>query len=170
MPDMISEISEYMSNRMWEHMKYNYVRLSEIQVSQYMWIKVSNIMSEYMWVTVSNKYFRKKCRIECQQIICQIICQTACQKIWHIYIYILARSKRKTQNECSGTRVPNARVLAPEASQSFFSPCKKDPLCHIEFFNCFSKPFLTSVNSSTLKFVQGLNFSLSEKKGSGKET
>ena len=48
MPDMISEISEYMPNRMSEHMKYNYVRLSEIQVSQYMWIKVSNIMSEYM--------------------------------------------------------------------------------------------------------------------------
>lgn len=58
MPDMISEISEYMSNRMSGHMKYNYLRLSEIQVSQYMWINVSNEMSEYMWVTVSNKYFR----------------------------------------------------------------------------------------------------------------
>ena len=52
----------------------------------------------------------------------------------------------------------------------FFAPCKRDPLCHIEFFNNFSKPSWTSVNSTRIKFVRGQNLFLSEKKGSGTET
>jgi hypothetical protein len=46
----------------------------------------------------------------------------------------------------------------------FFAPCKKDPLCHIEFFNNVSKSSWTSVISSTIKFVRGQNLFLSEKK------
>ena len=46
----------------------------------------------------------------------------------------------------------------------FFPPCEKDLLCHIEVFNSFSKSSWTSVNSTTLKFVKGLNLFLSEKK------
>ena len=87
----------------------------------------------------------------------------------------LARSKRRTQNACSGTRVPNAGGVysgfwLQKPPNPFFAPCKKDPLCDIEFFNKFSKSSWTSVNSTTIKFVRGQNLFLSEKKGSGKET
>ena len=51
----------------------------------------------------------------------------------------------------------------------FAAPCKKDPLCHIAFFNSFSKSSWTSVNSTTIKFVRGQNLFLSEKKGSRKD-
>ena len=52
----------------------------------------------------------------------------------------------------------------------FFPPCKKDLLCHIEDFNSFSKSSWTSVNSTTLKFVKGLNlFSFREKKDPGRK-
>ena len=86
-----------------------------------------------------------------------------------------ARSKRRTQNACSGTRVLNAGVVyssfwLQKPPNPFFAPCKKDPLCHIEFFNNFSKSSWTSVNSTTIKFVRGQNLFLSAKKGSGKET
>ena len=81
----------------------------------------------------------------------------------------LARSKRRTQNACSGTRVPNAGGVysgfwLQKPPNPFFAPCKKDPLCDIEFFNKFSKSSWTSVNSTTIKFVRGQNLFLSEKK------
>ena len=81
-----------------------------------------------------------------------------------------ARSKRRTQNACSGTRVLNARVVyssfwLQKPPNPFFAPCKKDPLCHIEFFNNFSKSsWDLTVNSTTIKFVEGQNLFLSERK------
>ena len=85
------------------------------------------------------------------------------------YLWILARSKRRTQNACSGTRFPNAGGVysgfwLQKPPNPFFAPCKKHPLCHREFFNNLSKSSWTSVNSTTIKFVRGQNFFLSEKK------
>ena len=86
-----------------------------------------------------------------------------------------ARSKRRTQNACSGTRVLNARVVyssfwLQKPPNPFFAPCKKDPLCHIEFFNNFSKSsWDLTVNSTTIKFVEGQNLFLSEKKDPGRK-
>ena len=96
-----------------------------------------------------------------------------------IYIYMfpygrwamlsLAPAKRRTHNACSGTRIPNAGggyngFWLQKPPNPCFAPCKKDPLCHIEFFNLFSKSSWTSVNSTTIKFVRGQNLFLSEKK------
>ena len=81
----------------------------------------------------------------------------------------LARPKRRTQNARSGTRVPNAGGFqwfygSQKPPNPFFAPCKKDPLCHIEFFNNVSKYSQTSAISTTIKFVRGQNLFLSEKK------
>ena len=82
-------------------------------------------------------------------------------------ILTLARPKRRTQNACCGTRVPNAGgvyscLWLQKPPNPFLAPCKMDPLCHIEFFIFFAS--LTSVNSTTIKFVRGQNLFVSEKK------
>ena len=68
---------------------------------------------------------------------------------------------RRTQNACSGTRVPNAGGVYGgfwlQASKSFFCSLQ------LKFFNFFKSSW-TSVNSTTIKFVRGQNLFPSEKK------
>ena len=98
--------------------------------------------------------------------------------IIHIYIYIsletenvnacmsLARPKRRRQNACSGTRVPNAGGVfsgfwLQKPPNPFLAPCKMDPLSvsHRVLQFCF---FL---DLTTIKFVRGQNlFCFSQKK------
>ena len=75
------------------------------------------------------------------------------------------RKKRTFWNARSERRRGFSGFMDPEKPPNpFFAPCKKDPLCHIEFFNNVSKSSWTSVISSTIKFVRGQNLFLSEKK------
>ena len=71
-------------------------------------------------------------------------------------------AKRVLRNACSERRRGLYLSLAPEAAQSFFGSLQNGSAVSHRVFHFFAS--LTSVNSTTIKFVRGQNLFVSEKK------
>ena len=113
-------------------------------------------------VPIFTRYMHAK---SCHVCVCMICFFTHNKSQMTLPYGILAR---RTQNACSGTRVPNAGgvyggVWLQKPPNPFFCSLQ------LKFFNFFKSSW-TSVNSTTIKFVRGQNlFFFREKKDPGRK-